>query len=130
MQENRIHTMKNHNYTIPRQLIDVVNYIDENITEPIRIEELSEITIWGKTHLSRLFKKYFNLTVYQYILEKRIELGKELLIKEDIYVSEVYFKCGFQSYSNFFHAFKKYTSMSPQQFIFFYRSKINKNSNY
>lgn len=119
-------SLRNQDSRIPKQLLDVVKYINDNITQPIRIEELSEITIWGKTHFSRVFKIYFNMTVYQFILEKRVELSKELLVNEDLYISEVYFKCGFQTYSNFFHAFKKYTTMSPQEYIFFNKSNIKK----
>lgn len=121
--------LNSNNEIIPKQLLDVVNYINENITKPLNIEELSKITIWGKTHFSREFKYYFNMTVYQYILEKRVELAKEMLISDNVYISEVYYKCGFQSYTNFFHAFRKYTSMTPQKFIIFNRSNLYKLKN-
>ena len=109
---------------IPLQLLYIVDYVNENIDKHIKIEELSSMTSWGKTHFSRIFKLYYNTTIYQYILEKRIEYAKEMLINSDIYISELHFKCGFESYSNFFTAFKKFTLMTPQSYRFFYRLNI------
>lgn len=118
--------LNSNNLNIPKQLLDVLNYINENISRPLKIEDLSNITMWKKDHFSRVFKSYFNMTVYQYILEKRVELAKEMLISNDVYISEIYSKCGFQSYSNFFHAFRKYTLMTPQKFIIYNRSNLHK----
>lgn len=111
---------------IPVQLLDVVNHIDENIDKPLRIEELSTLTIWGKTHFSRIFKHFYHKTTYQYILEKKIEYAKEMLINSDIYISELHIKCGFESYSNFFTAFKKFTSMTPQAYRFYNKPYLKK----
>lgn len=129
MKESINTILNSNNERIPKQLLDVLNYINENISKPLKIEDLSNITIWKKDHFSRVFKSYFNMTVYQYILEKRVELAKEMLISNDVYISDIYSKCGFQSYSNFFHAFRKYTSMTPQKFIIYNRSNLHKIKN-
>lgn len=111
---------------IPIQLLDVVHHIDENICKPIRIEDLSSMTCWGKTHFSRIFKMFYNKTIYQFILEKKIDYAKEMLINTDVYISELHYKCGFESYSNFFHAFKKFTGMTPQEYRFYYKPLLKK----
>jgi AraC-like DNA-binding protein len=111
---------------IPVQLLDVVHHIEENIDKPIHIEELSSLTSWGITHFSRIFKLFYHKTIYQYILEKKIEYAKEMLVNSDIYISELHFKCGFESYSNFFHAFKKFTTMTPQEYRFYYKPYLKK----
>jgi AraC-like DNA-binding protein len=129
MKESINTILNSNNERIPKQLLDVLNYINENISKPLKIEDLSNITIWKKDHFSRVFKSYFNMTVYQYILEKRVELAKEMLISNDVYISDIYSKCGFQSYSNFFHAFRKYTSMTPQKFIIYNKSNLYKIKN-
>lgn len=109
---------------IPLQLLYIVDYINENIDKNIKIAELSSMTSWGKTHFSRVFKLYYNTTVYQYILEKKIELAKEKIALSDKDISTICKTCGFDSYSNFFHAFKKFTLMTPQSYRFYYRLNI------
>lgn len=111
---------------IPVQLLDVVHHIEENICTQIRIEDLSCMTCWGKTHFSRIFKTFYNKTIYQFILEKKIEYAKEILVNSDMYLSELHFKCGFESYSNFFLAFKKFTTMTPQEYRFYYKPHFKK----
>lgn len=111
---------------IPVQLLDVISHIEENIEKPLYIDDLSSMTSWGKTHFSRIFKTFYHKTIYQYILEKKIEYAKEMILNSDLYISELHNKCGFESYSNFFHAFKKFTSMTPQEFRFYFKPHLKK----
>lgn len=100
----------------PFFLKTVVTYINEHITEKIDNDTLVEISKWKYHHFIRIFNKYMGLTPYQYILAKKIEVAKTLLIETDTPTTQIGFDLSFESYGNFCNAFKKNVGVSPKQF--------------
>ncbi|AAK79301.1 AraC-like DNA-binding protein [Clostridium acetobutylicum] len=97
-------------------LIDeIIEYITFNIEEDITIDKIAEQFYLSKFHLSREFKKYTGTTIHRYIIQKKLIQAKELILK-DISITDVYKKCGFGDYSNFFRAFKNEYKITPKQF--------------
>ena len=101
---------------VPFILKNVIQYINENITEKIEIQSLTKITKWSHHHFIRTFTKYINQTPYQYILKKKIEKAKAIICESDIPLSIIAIELGFNSYSNFCNAFKKETGKTPEMF--------------
>lgn len=108
---------------VPKQLIDVVDHINNNLEKNLTVDELAELTFWGKAHFSRNFKKFFGTTIHQFILEKKVEKLIEVIVNSNQNLSQISKSYGFNSYSNFFHAFKKYTNYTPQEYRILYTSK-------
>ncbi len=101
---------------VPFILKNVIQYINDHITEKIETQQLTEMTKWSHHHFIRIFKKYINQTPYQYILKKKIEKAKVIIFESDISLSNIAIELGFSSYSNFCNAFKKETGKSPEMF--------------
>lgn len=93
----------------------VIAYINEHLSEPLSLEQLSEHFSVSKYHLIRKFKSYTNSTVYDYIISKRISLAKRLL-REGASATSACMQCGFSDYSNFYKSFQAKTGMTPAQF--------------
>jgi AraC-like DNA-binding protein len=93
-----------------------LKYIDSNIFKKIEVIDLANLTRWEKNYFAKLFLKYVGSTPYQYILNKKIEKAKSLLIQTDYSSSQISFELGFKSYTNFNGAFKNVTSTSPSSF--------------
>ena len=89
------------------------------MAETIRLNDLAKITKTSTYHFCRLFKKTTGMTPYQYVMQQRIELGKQLL-KENSSIAEIALSCGFASQSSFTTAFRKYVGVTPKT----YRQKI------
>lgn len=96
-------------------LNDIIEYINDHIDEEIPIDALSEHVFLSKYHLLREFKKQSGTTIHKYIVQKKLILAKELILK-GIPVLDVYKQCGFGDYSNFFRAFKKEYGVTPKSF--------------
>lgn len=96
-------------------LNEIIAYINDHIDEEIPIDRLSEYIFLSKYHLLREFKKQSGTTLHKYIVQKKLILAKELLLK-GIPVIAVYKQCGFGDYSNFFRAFKKEYGVTPKNF--------------
>lgn len=94
----------------------VIDYIDGNLHLSLSLDKLEEVAYVSKYYLARIFKEETNSTIHQYILKRRLLLSKRYL-EQGLPVNEIYLKCGFQDYSNFFRAFKKEYSMTPKQYL-------------
>lgn len=68
-------------------------------------------------HFCRIFKKRFGLTPHQYLIEKRMEAAKSLLLHlRDIPVKDVGLMAGFEDPYYFSRLFKKCVGCSPSEF--------------
>jgi AraC-like DNA-binding protein len=101
---------------IPFILKNVIDYIQVNLDKKIDLHELSNLTKWSHHHFIKLFTQFMGQTPYQYILQMKIEKGKALIIEDNYSLNDIAFELGFESYSNFFIAFKKETGFTPDYF--------------
>lgn len=102
-----LRTENPHTDDTPFRIKETINYINDNVFEKIEIADLVNLTNWKKHHFIRVFTKYIGVTPYQYILSRKIEKAKSILLSDTISITEIAFELGFQSYSNFCLAFKK-----------------------
>lgn len=95
---------------------EVVEYIDANIDQDIRLADLAAIAYMNPSYFSTVFKKYNGISPSQYISRKRIGLAKEYLKTSDKTVIEIASLCGFNNTANFYKSFKKYTGKTPSDY--------------
>lgn len=95
---------------------NVISYINQHYTESITLDSLCDKFYISKSYLSRSYEHVTGKSIYQYILEKRMIMARQLLIDGEK-PTDIYALCGFNQYSNFYRAFKKYYHMSPSEFI-------------
>lgn len=94
------------------KLFTIREYLDNNFTEHINLDNLADNFFISKYYLTREFKKTFGTTVIQYILNKRIEYAKELLTYTNKSIEEISDACGFNDQSYFSRQFKKTENMT------------------
>lgn len=97
-------------------VIKAVDYINENYTEEITLEELCEASGVSKQHLCRLFRSVLNTRPMEYIAKRRIQAAKELLSDTDKTIDEISEETGFCTGSYFCKLFRRYEGMTPSQF--------------
>lgn len=108
-------SIKQYNRLNSTLIQDVIEYINNHITEDISLDKISESFHFNKFYLLREFKKYTNVTIYNYITNKRIILAKNLMAN-GVAIGEAASKSGFNSYANFYKAFVKVTGCKPSDF--------------
>lgn len=94
----------------------VVDYIDENFSRDLTVEELSKVAGLSAYYFSRVFKKYTGFTLHEYVVKSRITGAKILLKSTDLTLKEIAFRCGFSNESAFSNSFKKMTMMTAATF--------------
>ena len=98
-------------------LVDcILTFIEFNIEKQFTIEWLSREYSTNRTTLMAEFKRVTGKTINEFVLDKRIDLSKQILAFTNISIEELAEKCGFSSQSYFTRAFKKKTGLSPMQF--------------
>jgi transcriptional regulator GlxA family with amidase domain len=97
-------------------------FIEQNITERISVEDLSLKFAIGRRHFERRFKKATNNTPLEYIQRVRIEAAKKKLETSSMNVNEVMYEVGYVDVKAFRTVFKKLTGLSPID----YKNKYNK----
>lgn len=103
------------NVTENEKINEVVAYINNNLADDLTLDKLADHCYVSKSYLSHQFKTHTGLTLYQYIIKKRLTVARSMLC-EGIPVIETCMRCGFNDYSNFYKAFKKEFGKSPKEF--------------
>ena len=89
------------------------DFIDHCYDHPLNLDQISEKACFSRYHFLRLFRQAFNTTPHQYLIERRIEKAKELLVADDLRVTDVCFEVGFQSLGSFSSLFHKWVGHAP-----------------
>ncbi|MDQ6477912.1 helix-turn-helix domain-containing protein [Dyadobacter sp. LHD-138] len=97
-------------------------FIENNVTEKISVEDLSSRYAIGRRHFERRFKKATNNTPVEYIQRVKIEAAKKHFETTGKNVSEVMYDVGYSDAKAFRSVFKKITGLSPID----YRNRYNK----
>lgn len=91
-------------------------YIAGHISKAFTIQDLADHLAINKAYLMRLFRKYENCTVTDYIHNERINAAKNMLRYSDYSIGEIAHYLRFSSQSYFGSVFKELTGMTPYQF--------------
>ncbi|MBB4211362.1 AraC family transcriptional regulator [Rhodothalassium salexigens DSM 2132] len=95
------------------RLDEVIAYIDANPGASLTLEELSRIAQCSPFHLARIFKQRAGQTVHQYVLERRIQRAKQLLVDPSLSIADIARETGFSSQSHLTAAFRRSVGSTP-----------------
>jgi len=98
------------------RLVDVIKYIEENIASPITLKTVAGIACMTEQSFCRFFRNRTKKSFSQYLVDKRMVLGSELLLQTDLSVYEISERCGYRSSSHFCKVFKEQLRESPYQY--------------
>lgn len=108
-------TLKPVNYKMPDMILNTMRFISENYNQKLSMKEITGMLHCSVTYLSRIFKQYVGMTVYDYITTIRIAKA-QIMLQEGKSVTEACFLSGFNDCSNFINKFKRATNETPSEF--------------
>ena len=97
---------------IKNVVIEMIHYTDELPTQNISVL-LSEKLNYDYTYLANVFSEVKGVTIQQFIINHKIEKVKELLLYEELNLTEIAYKLHYSSVSHLSNQFKKVTGHSP-----------------
>ncbi len=95
-----------------RKIVEIIRYINEHLTEEMKIETLASGFYISKYHMMRLFKAETGYTIGNYINHKRLLYARGLLLQGES-VTQACFLSGFQDHSTFSRAYKQLFGVTP-----------------
>lgn len=106
---------------IKNVIIEMVHYMDELPKENYS-DYISEKVGYDYTYLANIFSEVNGITIQQFIISHKIERVKELLIYDELTLSEIAYRLHYSSVAHLSNQFKKITGLTPT----FYKGLKNK----
>ena len=100
---------------IKTAIIELVHYREEQIKVNLS-EYLSEKLNYDYTYLANLFSEVKGITIEKFYLTHKIEKVKELIVYDELNLSEIAFKMHYSSVAHLSNQFKKFTGLTPSHF--------------
>lgn len=99
--------------TYDEKITAILQYLAQNLTRPISIDDLAAQFYISKYHMMRRFRAQTGYTIHAYLVGKRLMLAREL-ISGGMPVMEAACRSGFGDYSAFLRAYRKQFGHSPR----------------
>jgi YesN/AraC family two-component response regulator len=95
----------------------IIEYMNENICNPLSLSEISDKIGYGTTFLCSRFKSVTGKSILRYFTELKISYAKKMIrAKENYTVSEISNALNFCEPAYFCSVFKKITGLSPKEY--------------
>jgi len=108
--------VKNALYTISKNVDNTIEQImEEQYIYNLKVDEFARLCGRSVSTFKRDFKKLYQTTPGKWLLRKRLELAKSLMLTTDFTVQQICYDCGFESDSHFIRSFKDQFGMTPKQ---------------
>lgn len=101
---------------IDNVLHEIIQYIQNNINQPITVTEIASLAGYTRSSLSRKFKKELGINISNFIKETKLEEAKDLLSFSNESISKISNYLCFSSQSHFQKSFKEYTGITPEKY--------------
>ncbi len=116
-----IHWLTSINDKKKRNLLD---FMEQNFDKSLKVEDYAHLTGRSLSSFQRDFKKQFNRTPIQWLIDKRLEKAYELLSSRNLTVTDVAYEVGYENISHFIKAFKQRYQQSPKQFLLHQETRV------
>lgn len=109
---------------IKNVVTEMIHYSDE-LPKINYSDYISEKLNYDYTYLSNIFSEVNGITLQQFIIIHKIEKVKELLLYDELNLSEISYKLNYSSVSHLSKQFKKVTGLSPSFYKQLKQKRIN-----
>jgi AraC family transcriptional regulator len=100
----------------PSRLKRVLDFVDENLANPIGLADMAAVAELSPYHFGRVFKHATGKSPYQHLIYWRIARSQILLAGTERSIVDIAAACGFLNKAHFSTAFSRQTGMSPSRY--------------
>ena len=109
---------------LPGNILALQQYIDQNYPQISSVAQVADHFFYSREYVSRLFRKYFDTTISDYIMKRRI-VKSQALIQQGLSLTEAAYQVGFGSLSTFIRAFRAVVNMTPSEYRKLHRAAFS-----
>ncbi len=94
----------------------VTEFIETNLERDLSLTEIAEAIDLSQYHFARAFKQATGQTPIQFLMRRRVEAAKQLLVESELPIAEIALRAGFKNQSHFTTLFRKATALTPRAY--------------
>ncbi|HEY6901883.1 MAG TPA: AraC family transcriptional regulator [Puia sp.] len=98
--------------------------VEANIMTGITLDELAFLCNLSTPTFKRRFQTIYGTSPRKWFLQKRMELAKELLLRDGERPGDIYHKLGYETHSSFSQSFKQHFGASPSEFLISHQQSL------
>lgn len=91
----------------------VLDYVEMHLGEPLSVSEMAAIACLSPFHFSRSFKRSIGMSLHRYVLARRIERARQLVLQTDLPLTDIAAATGFDSQASFTVRFRRELGVTP-----------------
>ena len=97
----------------PRALKRVTEHIEAHVNQRLALAELAKVAGVSASHFKALFKRSTGLPVHQYVIRRRVERARLLLLEQPITIADVAAQTGFANQSHLARWMRRVAGVTP-----------------
>ncbi|WP_240647457.1 helix-turn-helix transcriptional regulator [Paenibacillus nanensis] len=109
-------TMPSYPSSKERHVQSVISDLEAHFNEEITLEHLQARLHLSKYYLAKTFKEVTGMTIFQFLMHRRIYEAKLKLIQSSESITDIGYEVGFKHPSHFSRTFKEHTELTPEQY--------------
>jgi|GEM_PF-696317 len=98
----------------PYKLKQAINYINDNLDQPIKLNDIAKILDLSQYYFCHMFKESTGVAPYKYVIKQRVEKAKNLIKNSQLSLADIAYECGFSSQSQMTQHFRKCVGVTPR----------------
>jgi AraC family transcriptional regulator len=94
-------------------LKQVLSYIEEQLAEDLSVEQIASVTGVSGSHTNTLFRRSMGVSLHRYVIQRRVERAKTLLVRDELSMAEIAAMTGFAHQSHMARHMRRELGMAP-----------------
>ncbi|MGF6778531.1 helix-turn-helix domain-containing protein [Paraburkholderia sp. GAS334] len=99
----------------PHMATRVIEYIESNLDQRLTLTELAHVTGLSAPHFKALFRETLGMPVHRYVIQRRVERAKALLLEGRLSVTQIALEAGFAHQSHMAHWVNRLLGAPPRE---------------
>jgi AraC family transcriptional regulator len=96
------------------QLRRILSFVEDQLDRDLSLTQLASIVGLSSTHLKTLFRRSMGMPVHQYVIQRRVERAKSLLLDGKLPASQVALEAGFAHQSHMARSMRRVLGVTPK----------------
>jgi AraC family transcriptional regulator len=97
-----------------RRLKQVLSLIEDQLADDLSLEQIAAVAEVSASHLKALFRRSMGIPVHQYVIQRRVERAKTLLLRDDLSMADIALAAGFAHQSHMARHMRRVLGMPPR----------------
>src|SRR6185436_18711781 len=99
------------------QIRRLVEFVEANLEADLTLEQLAAVAGMSIPHLTTLFRRTMGQSVHAYVMERRVQRARDLLLRREMTIAEVALETGFAHQSHLARWMRRLLGVTPTDIL-------------